>query len=636
MRISGIKQLFTAGLTACLLLLIPFAPADAGPKEAERTKVEPKKIEQPPGGLNLMTPDRQQAENRHKLNVAREMIRSRNYEAAAALLETIYSAEPDNQVVLNLLRNCYEQTGQHAKSELLLERMIEMSPNSHVLHVYLAESLVNQGDTTRAVETYNRAIDLVENNPRSNIGFFRQIVSSMRVNQLGDRALNLIDRLRNEENDQTLFALDAGEIFESRREYKKAAEQFYVAMEDTTRIGIEAENKLTTMLGFEESGAAAEEVLLAHTDDSTAQKASRLLSNHYVRSDQLDRALEYALLEDSLTGGNGVSLLVFMRTCVEREIYKEATVVGEEISKRYPDSPILGEAQFLYGLALRRMGRPEFAIAVYDSIIAAFPRVQDKAEAGYRIGDIYLNDLFDYRAALAIFDSVTTHYRGGLGYLHAQLATPITYLRMGQLEKARQEYVALNQQRRLNEETAEEVAFNLARIDFFDKKFDSASAGLNRILVEYPRGYYVNDALRLMLAIEEAGQAKEVLYDYSNALFFEERRMYDSTEAKLHAIAEDDNPLADVALYKLATMKLDQFDTLTAVQTIDSLTTRFPESYYMPFGLKIKGEIALADPALREQGKKLFRILLEEFPNYPFISEVRQRLRELDLDSRTG
>ena len=172
---------------------------------------------------------------------------------------------------------------------------------------------------------------------------------------------------------------------------------------------------------------------------------------------------------------------------------------------------------------------------------------------------------------------------------------------------------------------------------FFEKKYDSAKAAFNKLIVDYPEGYFVNDALQLMLLLEAASGADDLLYDYSNALLFEQRRRYDSMAVVLERIAVNENPaLADVALYRLALLSLDRFDSTSALGFVDRLQERLPESYYLPYGLKIKADILLTSPDTEEAGREIFRHLLEAHPNYPFTSEVRKRLRELELDRRTG
>jgi len=572
------------------------------------------------------------AASRGQLTAARKMVRRKNYEGAADLLEAIIAQEPHNQMALNLLRNCYVRLGQHGHAERVTRLLIETSPDSYALFAFLAESLVRLDRIDEAEAAYAEALSRVI---KDDFQQYRQIVQSMARSGLNSQTLELISDLRTRLAQPEWYAREAGDIYEQQHEYEAAAREFLVASADTTRQGAEAESRLLNLLKFESSSGPAETTLRAAVGGPQAAQAARMLATHYMTAGDMDNAMRFVLLEDSLSGRNGIPLLNFLRICREKKLYTQATVVGRELLARYGDSPLLGEARFIYADALTGRGWYDSAIVVYDTIIASYPREQDRAEAGYRIGDIYLNYLLDYPAAITIFDSVTSSHRAGLGYLKASLAIPFCHLRTGDIDLARLRLTGLKNSR-LSVDQKEMVDYYLAMLSFFSKEYDSTETALNRLLVEYPRGFYFNDALQLMLVLDEAGGDPDLLYDWSNALLFAERRMPDSVAARLLQIADNDNPaLADVALYRLVNLSIEQTDSVSALDYIDSLEARFPESYYVPFGLKLKGEMFLGDPNRQQDGKKLYRRLLESYPNYPFISDVRKTLRALE-DTRIG
>ena len=143
--------------------------------------------------------------------------------------------------------------------------------------------------------------------------------------------------------------------------------------------------------------------------------------------------------------------------------------------------------------------------------------------------------------------------------------------------------------------------------------------------------------MKMLLLIEKAEQSPRLLRLYSEAVKFELQREVDSTENRLTSLADNQNrALADVALYRLMALKLEKPDTTAALTVINRLEEEFPESYYLPYGLKIKADIILTDPDTALEAQKLYRSLLKQYPNYPFSSEVRNKLRELEVDSRIG
>jgi outer membrane protein assembly factor BamD (BamD/ComL family) len=234
------------------------------------------------------------------------------------------------------------------------------------------------------------------------------------------------------------------------------------------------------------------------------------------------------------------------------------------------------------------------------------------------------------------FDSVITNYQAGMGFLWAQLARPYCLARLGETQQAAEAF-SLLLKRQLNDDMREEVQYNLALLDFFEKNIDSSRVALRRLMVDFPRGFYVNDALQLLTVIDQAEENEKLLYDYSNAAMFEYRRMPDSVDVKLKSIVEaDDKALADIALFKLSALSIERADTSQALTYVDMMVADYPESYYLPYAIKAKADVLVLNEKTLDEARVLYRGLLEQYPNYPFISEVRKLMRQLDEESRIG
>lgn len=94
--------------------------------------------------------------------------------------------------------------------------------------------------------------------------------------------------------------------------------------------------------------------------------------------------------------------------------------------------------------------------------------------------------------------------------------------------------------------------------------------------------------------------------------------------------------LADNALYKLYNLNISKADTTKAIAIIEQMENNFPKSYYLPYCLKAKADILMFNYESNEQAKDIYRTLLEKYSNYPFISEVRKILREVDTNNKIG
>ncbi|MCK4606358.1 MAG: tetratricopeptide repeat protein [candidate division Zixibacteria bacterium] len=566
------------------------------------------------------------------LKFARRLMKRSDYFGAASLLETLYPTYPDNLSLYRLLKECYRKLDQHGKWEELTRRALERHPDNYSIRMDLGLVLIRQQRLDEGLEAYRKAVALA----RADAQYLAVIRSMMEVG-LESEALAALDSLGESFRDKPAFALQRGKILAELKQYDHAAGQFFSVLDDTSGIGKEAEKRLLDLLGFEESSPDAEKVLLQMLATQANIRALKLLTHHYVRSGRLDRALEFAVLQDSLESTEGISLVFLMRTCRERKLFEEAARMGEYIIERYRKSPALAEAYFMYGEALTRLGRFDDAISVYDSIIARFPRLQEKGEALFHIGNIQLEYLCDYSAALTCFDSVLTYYPIGTGSLRSSLAIPHCYLRRGDLDEATDRFTQLAG-KKWHEEVAEKIDFYLALLAFCRKDFDSSRVAFRRLMVDYPRGFYVNDAMQYLMVMDKAkGASDDLLGEYAEAVLFEQRRLPDSVAVALTAVADNKNKvLADAALFRLSQVSLERDDSLGTLEFVERLVSEFPESYYVPFGLKTKADLYLAWPGKLDEARAIYRQLLEEYADYPFSSEIRKKLRELEVDRSVG
>lgn len=561
-----------------------------------------------------------------QVRLGRQLISHKDYHGAAAVLEPLLSEIPNHTLIYNLLRQCYDKLGYSPKALDLANRMIEHYPDECRYRLDLARFQIQMQDTQAGMKSFHQAAQLAKNDNE-----YLSVTNFMMSSGFAEEALTLMESFEDRVTNPSAFALQRGILLEAQRLYSQAVLAYQPLLEDTTRDAITAERRLISLLEFPASSEQAEATLLEGLSNSANSRGLKALTAYYLKVGRLDEALAYTLQLDSLQERDGQALIRFMRSCRERRQYGMAISMGEYFFDHYHQSPVMTEAYIVYADALTQIERYDDAIAVYDNLVTYSPRVQDQGEGLYNIGKVYLDYLADYATARRYFDSVVTHYSRGVGYIRAHLARPYCDLRQGDLTAARAGFLSLSQMR-LNQDMAEEVDYQLAVIDFCQGNFDSAGVELQRLMVDFPRGFFVNDAMRLLMVMDRIGGNMPLMSEYARALQFEMRRMEDSLEIALVGIAEGPLAvaLADFALFRLVNISVANNDDTSVLKYVQRLEERFPESYYYPYGLKAKGDIYYSDTERIEECKLVYRQLLQEFPNYPFTSEVRQRLRDLE------
>jgi len=562
-----------------------------------------------------------------QLQLARQLMASQDFQSAADILEILYESDPSNTIVSNSLKSCYEHLKQYAKGELLLRRLCRQFPDNISYKINLAENLIRQEKLEEGKQLYN---NLIGNFQPENPVMFTNVVRSMIECDLDEDALAVIERLRLQSANPRLMAVERAGILEQKRNYADAALEYFGALRDSTGVGNTAEKGLEELLVFEESSVPAEKALLTKINSDSTGRALKVLSAYYLKTGRYDDAFQFAVRQDSASGFGGASLVQYLRGCMERKLYPQAIRMSEYAFVNFKDKPFVNEFYYRYAESLEELGNYQKAISVYDNIFNIFPREQDKAEAVYRIGKIYLDRLNNPELSLKYFDSVINHYVLGFGYNGACMSKPRAYLQMGDLQRARTEFQKLSVSQ-YTPEVSEELDFNLALLFMFEHKYDSCNLALKKLMVDYSQGFYINDAVQLSFVIDQAGEATALLDKFAEAMLFQKMKMYDSTVFQLVSIADDENKaLSDIALIRLVEIVFNRGDSTGAVKYVDRMETEHAESYYLPYGLKTKADVLVTRPDSVASAKEIYRRLLENYQNYPFINEVREKLRRLE------
>ncbi len=569
-----------------------------------------------------------ESRNDADLDLVRQLIRRRSYISAANLLEDMFSRDSANPRVVDLLLDCYFQLKAYSKAELLLERQIENFPFAFIyynrlLEVYLktnADSLVNEH-----IETS------LEKFPGDE-GIYRVLIDGLIKYGYNKRALDLINKGREQFSNPQLFAMESAQIHETRGEYEDAAREYmHIYQNDTTRSRL-AERKMSSLIRY----PGADEKLVPffkQLSDSLPDNefALKFLEEAYILSERFEEAFDITVRLDSVKSTQGSEIFSYMRRCRERRLYQQVIEAGEYIEQRDYKRMPFADYKFYYAEALTKVGRLNEAIAMYDTIVTEYPRKHDKGHALIAIGNIYHYQLSDYELARKYYDSVYNWFNNIPRLRHnARLEIGRILLIEGDLQGAENVFEYLNGNASTEEEK-EMAAFNLAMIELYRKNYEDADLMFRRLISQYPRGFYVNDALITSLIIEEsAGQYEPALDKFSEAVYFDVRQMPDSVKNRLNGIIElGRTPLAGPAHYRLAKIHLAYQDTAAAMTIINNMESEYKDDYFFPYCYKIKGDIKL-EKGDREEAKAIYTDILENYPAYPLVGEVRRILREME------
>ena len=105
-----------------------------------------------------------------RVMMARNLMKRREYMPASGLLESLYQQYRSNEVVYNLLRDCYTMLGFWPKLESLTRRFADIYPRHYRYQLFLGEALSKVGKKEESLAAYKKAISLVGRNEERAIG----------------------------------------------------------------------------------------------------------------------------------------------------------------------------------------------------------------------------------------------------------------------------------------------------------------------------------------------------------------------------------------------------------------------------------------------------------------------------------
>jgi len=570
----------------------------------------------------------------NEMDKAERLMRLGDYARAADLLEAALEKSPPTPALLNMLTTCYEQSKNYSKLILFLQRRAQSQPPSFPLYRDIGRAYILSGFPDSAGLYFRKAIAISDDDNKeraySTIADLYHKFGHYKTEQ------DLIDSGRASTGDPHFLADKMGDVLAAQREFGAAAEEYLVYMEKDSIAAKIGEEQLISLMRYPES---VDTVMAVLAGQIAARKENKRLQNIYgqllMEQDKFDDAFTYFVGRDSLESESGVEILYFMQECNRRKKYDYTLRAWDYFARYHDRSPLKNGTQFVVAEADIATGRYEEALAAYQSIAQDFIRPAHRAEANLNIGLLYKDHLGDPDKARQYLNEVVKTVPGGPYAVQAEQALADIAIREHNLDLADSLYASLLKME-LPPDKAERIEFAQAEVALFRGNFKDASTRFRQIISRYPRGFYVNDAIQYSMIISETlDDAPKQTDLFASAEYFRYVKETDSLESYLVKICRVGIPsLAPISYVHLAELYRDQKEYQAATDAVDSLQAQFPDSYFLPYGLKLKADIYMQSSDRQEQALKMYRDLLEKYPTYPFTAEIRDIVRRETPDGR--
>ncbi|MBN1348067.1 tetratricopeptide repeat protein, partial [candidate division KSB1 bacterium] len=291
----------------------------------------------------------------------------------------------------------------------------------------------------------------------------------------------------------------------------------------------------------------------------------------------------------------------------------------------------------LYGLArtLQLQGNIENALVNFSAVVDSFPKTGEAMKALYQIGDIRMNQLFDPLAARDAYQIILKRYPRSSNRFDAIFKIGDTYSAQGDFKNARQWYQKPLQEQSLHTEIRSHALYRLALLDFGEEKWEDAVKKLEAITKTGSENLpgdeqtLVNDALDLMLLIQECKTEKEPLALYSRTLLLEYKRLWSEAIDTLNVILAlfPQSKIADDAALRIGTLEYLRKNYNSSIDAYRRLIRDYSDSYLCERSKKRIAEIYENELGDSKAAQLEYEQFMTQYPNSLYLEEIRKKVR---------
>ena len=564
-----------------------------------------------------------------QMSLARQYEKQGRLEDALKIYIELRAERPEDVELMARIQGVYKELKRYPQLIEFLNHRLDKSPGNLDLHMALGEVFFLSGQVQQARETWLEAIRL---SPGKEINYLRVGRAFWERGMLAE-AEEVFLRGRKVLSDKTLFAEPLARIYELGAKYRAATGEYLTWLTLDVRRMSYVNARLAQFHEDPQVGAMVQEALSSAVGkDPQLLEFRHLFGHHLIRMGKPDLAYEqFLILNDREKGSSGKVLMGFAKRCAELGYHAAAIKACQEVVVRYPDEPTAGQAQLAVGDNLAAMQRYQDALAAYEELILRHPKSSAAAEALYASGEIHFLHLNDTESALTAY-RVLAAQAGGL------VRSPDAAFRIGDclevkgdLQGAREQYQLLARVRG-PEEVQEKAAYKLAELSFLEGKFEQAKEGFDKLVSDFPQGFYVNDALVYSLFLEDGlSQGEEALKAYAQAMSLGLQRNYRMALSAYQQVMDQfpSTNLGDYILMETAQLREKSGQHQEALADLNKLIADYPQSRLCPEAQRRIGEIyelRLKDLTMAIQA---YEQVLSDYPRYLFYDDVRKKVRRL-------
>ena len=582
-------------------------------------------------GLAANADAQEKEEVRRTLDQTRNLERLNKYEEALKIHKRLFNSYPNNRQVLAGIERNLLHLKRYSELLELLQECLREKPDDPSLLEKLGNALYKSGQEEKAEETWKAIIEQAPEDQNSYARVARQYLYNGHTEKAVDTYLLGRNRIRN----PALYAIDLARLYTSKTEYREATEEYICLLTGDPKQYSYVENMIGRFKRIEGMDEDVTEVLEDAVEDSPDNPYFRkLLGSQYLRMARPEQAFEQYKRVEQIEQTNGGTLLDFADWSYREGFYSTALQAYRHLSTLFPKSHLAPKAQKGIGRSLAKLGRPREAISAFRVLADNYPKSKEVESVLFEIGKIQLEELTHPDSALITFTELVNNRRRGRHYFSAMFFIGECRFLKNDLSGAEQQYERVHKEAQSAPQIAEEAALRIAEMKYFRGDFEGALKKLEELTKAYPKGLYVNDALALMVFIEENRLfGGDALRAFAMAAVLERQKKTDEAIKAYQRILTyyPHSFLGDDALLHQGTILKDQGEFEKAVETYQSLLTKYTDCDQCDEVQRRIGEIYEIELQDLPKAIEAYEEILSKYPDSLLYDAVRKKIRELQV-----
>ncbi len=579
----------------------------------------------------------------YSLRLAEAYEKDGHYEEALEIYEQLYRTDSSDTKVIHGLKNALKILGRHDRRILLIQKQLKRDSSSIALLGEMIDAHYRQKNIGQAREYIRKALEAGANV----IEGYQHIARVLFELRWYEESLRVYERAREKTKNDRLFILEIAGMYAYQGQFGPAAVEYLKHYRINPDQWFFVKSQLLT---FPEDTSANRQVINVLKDDLRANpgdmQLNRFLIEFYIRAGLYENAFNLAVELDKKEKQNGISILQFAQSMEAQAKYAMAVHAYDYFIRLYPNAPqaeigLAGCYMALSDSVIRGRYVAELdsaagnqaavyltrAMKIYGNVIQKYPDTDWSIESRYRSGMIYLNRYYDYDRALAMFLHIYDKNKQTAWYPLAGIQIVECKVRQNKIAEALvfcRNHLPLIRDPQLSEQ----LLFMTGELYLYEGLIDSGLNVFQRI-AQKQQGFYVNDALRNILLIQQGKKSEDALKKFIKAKRFRRQLKHHEALEQLTSLTGQSVPIGDEINFLIAGICIEINKGQEALRWLEELKERFPDSPLTDLSLKTAGDI-YGGMGEYEKAVAFYKQIIIRYPKSIYLNEVRKRLRHAE------